>query len=207
MTIENTKNLKYSFSEMLESYKETGLKSVKEIFTEEASEEEFNNEVETAKKQSNGKIRKKIAAAAVQGVEIQKEETQIEEGSVQDELYAQHQELRKKSGLPHPDYYKELGKSYDIENDKERYAKQAEIRKKYNIKESKSDTILKNLRHKKMCEELSQIDEALGKDAEASSWINDFVHSDNPKFEGKTKKERIQMALGAYYNKHPEKQK
>lgn len=59
----------------------------------------------------------------------------LEEGSVQDKLHAQHQELRKKSGLPHPDYYKELGKSYDIENDNERYAKQSEIRKKYGIKE------------------------------------------------------------------------
>lgn len=33
----------------------------------------------------------------------------------------------------------------------------------------------------------------------ASKWIHDFVHSDNPKFEGKSKKERINMALGAKY--------
>ena len=30
-------------------------------------------------------------------------------------------------------------------------------------------------------------------------WIDDFVHSDNPKFAGKSKKERIRMALGASY--------
>jgi hypothetical protein len=30
-------------------------------------------------------------------------------------------------------------------------------------------------------------------------WISDFVHSDNPKFAGKSKKERIRMALGAKY--------
>ena len=30
-------------------------------------------------------------------------------------------------------------------------------------------------------------------------WISDFVHSDNPKFAGKSKKERIRMALGAAY--------
>lgn len=30
-------------------------------------------------------------------------------------------------------------------------------------------------------------------------WIHDFVHSDNPKFAGKSKKERIRMALGAKY--------
>jgi len=61
--------------------------------------------------------------------------TRLIEGSVRDALYARQQELRKKSGLPHPDYYKELGKSYDIQNDSERYARQSEIRKKYGIKE------------------------------------------------------------------------
>lgn len=30
-------------------------------------------------------------------------------------------------------------------------------------------------------------------------YIHDFVHSDNPKFAGKSKKERIRMALGAKY--------
>jgi len=58
---------------------------------------------------------------------------EIEEGSVQDKLHAQHQTLRKKSGLPNPDYYKELGKSYDISDDKERLAKQSEIKKKYSV--------------------------------------------------------------------------
>lgn len=33
----------------------------------------------------------------------------------------------------------------------------------------------------------------------AGKWISDFVHSQNPKFAGKSKKERQQMALGAYY--------
>jgi hypothetical protein len=33
----------------------------------------------------------------------------------------------------------------------------------------------------------------------AGKWISDFVHSENPKFSGKSKKERQQMALGAYY--------
>lgn len=37
------------------------------------------------------------------------------------------------------------------------------------------------------------------KNASASEYIDDFVHSSNPKFEGKSKKKRIQMALGAYY--------
>lgn len=47
-----------------------------------------------------------------------------------------------------------------------------------------------------------ELHEVLSKDAKAGDWIHDFVHSDNPKFEGKSKKERIRMALGAYYAKH-----
>jgi hypothetical protein len=43
------------------------------------------------------------------------------------------------------------------------------------------------------------VNEVLSKDDPASKWISDFVKSDNPKFEGKSKKKRINMALGAYY--------
>jgi hypothetical protein len=48
------------------------------------------------------------------------------------------------------------------------------------------------------------ISEVLGKDATAGDWISDFVHSDNPKFAGKSKAERKKMALGAYYGKQNE---
>jgi hypothetical protein len=48
------------------------------------------------------------------------------------------------------------------------------------------------------------INEVLSKDADAGDWIHDFVHSDNPKFEGKSKAERKKMALGAYYGKKNE---
>jgi hypothetical protein len=37
--------------------------------------------------------------------------------------------------------------------------------------------------------------------------IRDFVHSNDKRFRGKTKKQRIQMALGAYYNMHPSEKK
>jgi hypothetical protein len=59
----------------------------------------------------------------------------VAEGSVQDKLHQRHQELRKKSGLPDPDYYKELKATYDLP-DEERYAKAAELKKKYKVKES-----------------------------------------------------------------------
>ena len=45
------------------------------------------------------------------------------------------------------------------------------------------------------------IQEVLSKDAKAGDWIHDFVHSDNPKFAGKSKEKRKQMALAAYYAK------
>lgn len=38
----------------------------------------------------------------------------------------------------------------------------------------------------------------------ASAWISHFISSDDPRFEGKSKEERRQMALGAYYAKKRE---
>jgi hypothetical protein len=43
------------------------------------------------------------------------------------------------------------------------------------------------------------LNEVLSKDSSSSEWINDFLNSDAPQFAGKSKKERINMALGAYY--------
>jgi hypothetical protein len=47
-----------------------------------------------------------------------------------------------------------------------------------------------------------ELPEALAKNAKASAWIHDFVNSKNPMFDGKSKEERIKMALGAYYAAH-----
>jgi hypothetical protein len=54
-------------------------------------------------------------------------------------------------------------------------------------------------------EDLDALHEVLSKDAKAGDWIHDFVHSTNPKFDGKSKKERIKMALGAYYDTNKKK--
>ena len=43
--------------------------------------------------------------------------------------------------------------------------------------------------------------EVLTKDASAGEWIHDFIHSDNPKFAGKSPAKRKEMALAAYYAK------
>jgi hypothetical protein len=52
---------------------------------------------------------------------------------------------------------------------------------------------------KEEVEEIQYIEEKLSASDPAGKWISDFVASDNPKFAGKSKKERINMALGAYY--------
>ena len=43
------------------------------------------------------------------------------------------------------------------------------------------------------------LEEKLKSSDPTGKWIHDFVNSDNPKFAGKSKKERIRMALGASY--------
>jgi hypothetical protein len=53
-------------------------------------------------------------------------------------------------------------------------------------------------------EKKEKVEEALGKSASASDFIHDFVRSKNPKFAGKSKKQRIQQALAAYYQKNEE---
>ena len=61
-------------------------------------------------------------------------------------------------------------------------------------------------RAKGMMEE-ETLEEKLSKKMSAAEVIHDFVHSDDPRFQGKTTKERMKMALGAYYKMHPEKSK
>ena len=53
----------------------------------------------------------------------------------------------------------------------------------------------------------AKLEEKLTKKMTAAEIIQDFVNSDDPKFRGKSKKQRTQMALGAYYGMHPEKQR
>lgn len=47
----------------------------------------------------------------------------------------------------------------------------------------------------------ANIYEKLDASATASDYVRDFVHSNDPKFAGDTKKKRIKRALAAYYEK------
>lgn len=57
----------------------------------------------------------------------------------------------------------------------------------------------------KMLRKESYIEEKLDPSMGVKKYIDDFIKSDNPKFEGKSKKERIQMALGAFYDAKKQK--
>jgi hypothetical protein len=70
-----------------------------------------------------------------------KDKNKIAEGSTQDKLYQQHQAIRTANKRPNPEYYKELGMAYDIKDDKERMAKQAEIKKKYKVEGAQLDQL------------------------------------------------------------------
>lgn len=89
----------------------------------------------------------------------------------------------------------------------------AKAAKEYGSKEAGNrvaGAIRKKVLAKEEIEELSEeqldemLNEVLGKDATAGDWIHDFIHSKNPKFDGKSKAERKKMALGAYYGKQNE---
>jgi hypothetical protein len=52
-----------------------------------------------------------------------------------------------------------------------------------------------------VAKEETDLDEKLAADATASDYIHDFVNSDDPRFSGKSKEKRKQMALAAFYAK------
>ena len=70
----------------------------------------------------------------------QQGDADIDEGSVQDKLHRRHQEIRKKRGAPDPEYYQELKKTYDMPDD-ERWARTAELKKKYNVSEARKSEV------------------------------------------------------------------
>jgi hypothetical protein len=70
-------------------------------------------------------------------------------------------------------------------------------------KKEEPEKVLMGLKYGKAMpkkEEFEQVDEVLDPSMGVQQYIHDFVHSKNPKFAGKSKKDRIQMALGAFYS-------
>lgn len=85
-------------------------------------------------------------------------------------------------------WYEKLGEALEVLN---KFGKENRLQ---NFVESSTD----------INDELSEV---LDPNADASVWIHDFVHSENERFEGKTKEERINMALGAWYKAREKKKK
>lgn len=99
-----------------------------------------------------------------------------------------------KSKIPSYARVKEVSKTTkeEVELDEKLIGKQHKIDKNKNGKLDKQD--FKMLRKEETIEE--KLDASMG----AGKYVTDFVKSKDPRFEGKTKKERIKMALGAYYS-------
>jgi hypothetical protein len=84
---------------------------------------------------------------------------------------------------------------------KDLLASVSSIIEKKNVKEvdepkAKGEKDFKDLHTK----DLEVYSEKLDPKAEASEWIEDFIKSDAPQFKGKSKEERKEMALAAYYS-------
>lgn len=86
---------KESFSDLINTYKEKGFKGLNEsLIKEEPDNETFTKEIKDQQENSEGKKKKKIANAAVQGVEIQKEESEtLEEKELTPEEKAKKEKI------------------------------------------------------------------------------------------------------------------
>jgi hypothetical protein len=100
-------------------------------------------------------------------------------------------------------------------NDHEKGAAQRLRDMRKNEKEAeKMDKQYQAMRNKKTLKQMKErleepildelIYEVMSQDASAGDYIHDFIHSDNPKFAGKSDAKRKEMALAAYYSKKNE---
>ena len=124
---------KKKFSEMVNLYQDKGLKSLSEMLTkEEATEDEFNKEVEDAKEKNAGKKKNdEIAKGAVQAVKNEETHTTVEVIDLNDVNGVQYSEieLAQERTLTEPETKKkeEIVKSMKkgLSGFKERYGKDA----------------------------------------------------------------------------------
>ena len=141
------------------------------------------------------------------GTQVKEEVEQLEEANHRDFASAgmMHPDMAKHMNVgDHMDYYepktgdKVHGKVMH-KSDKEVHMKQThdsyDPKKVGSVHKFKIGTQLPE----NMKEEVEQVQEVLTVSMGISKWIHDFVHSTNPKFKGKSVKERQKMALGAFY--------
>jgi hypothetical protein len=89
----------------------------------------------------------------------------------------------------------------------EELLKKAKESQQQKMQQANEETVDQAADHKKQLKKFKdmvdkrQIDEVITKATPAGEVISDFIHSDNPKFAGKSKAKRKEMALAAYYAK------
>jgi len=69
----------------------------------------------------------------------------------------------------------------------------------YNISHQHAKKFVNDYVNKNIKESVEYVNEVLKPSMGVGAYISDFVHSKNPKFAGKSKKERMKQALAAYY--------
>jgi hypothetical protein len=93
-----------------------------------------------------------------------------------------------------PTYYEDVSKENKKEETPKVKYKKAKSQERFDSRFKEVDS-----NYPYRADESFQIDEVITKSTPTSEVIDDFVNSKNPKFAGKSKKERIRMALGAKY--------
>ena len=219
----------YSFTEMLELYNEHGVEVINKIapqtvkfgdtevelidanevngvvgitVAEEVDNETFTKEVEAQKEKNADRGKKaEVAKASVQAVK-QEEYEQIDEiskGTLGSYIKKASHDVagkgaitrhfadksRAETAAQRPDLARLTMKKADKMQD-------AGMKRRANMAKAVD----------RLTKEETQLDEKLPASASAGDYIHDFVHSDNPKFAGKSKEERKKMALGAFYAKN-----
>lgn len=116
-------------------------------------------------------------------------------------VYASRKGAERQAAAAHANGFHEETVKEDIRAPKET---KAEYKDRINLHRSRTMKSSRFVRYKKKAVKEETVVETLDKSAPASAWIHDFVHSTNPKFKGKSRKERIHMALGAFYGKQNE---
>lgn len=113
--------------------REDGAEGVAGVSASGARAAAANNDFDAFREATGaGELAKKLFDAVRKGMGIN-EDLQLETAA-KDKLYQYHQTLRKKSGLPNPQYYKDLQKTFELPDD-ERRIKTAELKKKYNVED------------------------------------------------------------------------
>lgn len=110
-------------------------------------------------------------------------------------------EPEKTFAISHPDV--DSGKEKHIKSKHAEYAKNDFMMHHKNAKTPGFNYNVKTyngLKIRNVSEEVEEVDEVLKPSMGAAAYIKDFVHSDDPKFKGKSKKQRMKQALAAFYS-------